>query len=109
MRRNRPVSITVAISATPRGAARIAIRNPAGALQIVAKRLHLNAVDLEQTWADLHLNVSLGEDLLMGLEEEARWAIATRLTAKRKPPNYLRLIHLETLRTVKPTAITIIH
>jgi len=51
----------------------------------------------------------LDQSLVLALEDEARWAIKNKLTSKTKVPNYLNHIHLDALKSVAPSAVTIIH
>lgn len=83
-------------------------KNPGQAIQIVSDRLVMNKVELSAIWPELNLKVSLDQQLLLSLEEQARWAIKNRLTDKKQVPNYLNLIHLDALREARPEAVTII-
>jgi NitT/TauT family transport system substrate-binding protein len=52
--------------------------------------------------------LSLEHSLFTILEDEARWAIANKLTDKTKVPNYLGYFYLDAMKAVKPEAVTII-
>lgn len=54
------------------------------------------------------LTVKLSQDLILTLEDEARWAISNKLTNKTEVPNYLQYIYQDALEAVKPEAVTII-
>jgi NitT/TauT family transport system substrate-binding protein len=55
----------------------------------------------------LTLTVTLPQELLVVMEDEARWSIQSNLTDKKKVPNYLNFIYLDGLMAVKPDAVTI--
>jgi NitT/TauT family transport system substrate-binding protein len=77
------------------------------AQQLVARRLKLDPATTATLWDDFIFEMSLDQALIQTLEEEALWAIRSELVAKPKVPNYLDYIHLESLKTVKPKAVTI--
>ena len=58
--------------------------------------------------ADTYHVVSLEQQLLLTLEDEARWTISEGLADKKEVPNYLDFIYLEGLEAVKPEAVTIL-
>jgi NitT/TauT family transport system substrate-binding protein len=47
--------------------------------------------------------------LILALEDEARWAISNKLTDRTDMPNYLNYVYLDAIRSVAPSAVTIIH
>ena len=53
--------------------------------------------------------VNLAEDLVLSMEDEARWMLARGMTSQTVVPNYLNLIYFEALDVVKPEAVSIIH
>ncbi|RKZ37536.1 MAG: hypothetical protein DRQ37_01670 [Gammaproteobacteria bacterium] len=69
----------------------------------------LDEATAEQTFANYTLRITLGQELLIALEDEARWSIAKGLTKQTEIPNYLNLIHLDSLVKVSPEAVSIIH
>lgn len=54
------------------------------------------------------LIVHLPQDLLLTMEDEARWAIKNKVTDKTVVPNYLNYIYQVALQAIKPEAIEII-
>lgn len=58
--------------------------------------------------ADTYHVVSLEQQLLLTLEDEARWTISEGLADKKEVPNYLDFIYLDGLESVKPEAVTIL-
>jgi NitT/TauT family transport system substrate-binding protein len=81
-------------------------RNESIAVMIKSLEMGKNLVVSVQD--DLVFELSLEHSLLTILEDEARWAIANRLTDKTKVPNYLGYIYLDAMKAVKPGAVTII-
>jgi NitT/TauT family transport system substrate-binding protein len=57
---------------------------------------------------DLVFELSLEHSLFTILEDEARWAIATKFTEKTKVPNYLGYFYLDALKAVKPKDVSIV-
>ncbi len=80
----------------------------AEARSIVAKRLGYDAAYIDYIWPKFNFTVSLDQELLLNMDDEARWAIENNLTTSTKPPNYLRMLYLPALEAVKPEGITII-
>ncbi len=105
--KEKPEVIKRIISALLR-AEEFANKSPERAIQIVSDRLGMNKAELSAIWPELNLEVSLNQRLLLSLEEQARWAIRSRLTDKKQVPNYLNFIYSDALKEVKPDAMTII-
>lgn len=81
---------------------------PDQAIKIVAQKLEVAESDVTGEWSKVVLQVSLDQELILSLENTARWAIRNDLTEAGAMPNYLDYIYLNALETVKPEAITII-
>jgi len=73
------------------------------------KAFQLSDSVTEAVFSNYTQHVWLGQELILALENEARWSIATGLTKRTEIPNYLKLIHLDSLEKVSPDAVTIIH
>ena len=78
------------------------------AQEIIAKSFNLDKNGVNAIWDDFVFKVSLDQSLLVSWDNIARWAIKNRLVNKKKIPNYLNYICLDTLQAVKPNSITII-
>jgi NitT/TauT family transport system substrate-binding protein len=78
------------------------------AVAIVAKSLEIDQDELKQSFAHVDLEVTLGQALIIALEDEARWAINNKLTDKTDAPDFLKIIAPEAIRAVKPSAATLI-
>jgi NitT/TauT family transport system substrate-binding protein len=82
--------------------------HPTRAQEIIARRLGYNPALLQSLWARCQFRVRLDQDLLTLMEDEARWSIHRR-NRTGGLPNYLDIIHLESLEKIKPEAVGIIH
>lgn len=78
------------------------------ASRIVSQRLSLPDEVYQPVWRTLDLRVSLPQSVLLDLEDQARWAVSSKLVEAGSIPNYLDLIHDATLRALKPAAVSII-
>jgi len=79
------------------------------AQNLIASRLGYDPALLQSVWKRCDLRVRLDQDLVILIEDEAKWAMRRRLTEKKEMPNYLRFIHLQSLERIKPEAVRIIH
>jgi NitT/TauT family transport system substrate-binding protein len=77
-------------------------------IAVMIKSLELGKNLVVSVRDDLVFELSLEHSLLTILEDEARWAIANKLTDKTKVPNYLGYFYLDAMKAVKPGAVTII-
>ena len=78
------------------------------AQEIIAGSFNLNKNVVNAAWDDFAFRISLDQALLVSWDNIARWAIKNGLVNKKKIPNYLNYICLDTLQAVKPNSITII-
>jgi NitT/TauT family transport system substrate-binding protein len=79
------------------------------AQKIIEERLNLDLSTLLSIWPKSRFEVRLDQDLLILMEDEARWAIRNKLTGSTRLPNYLDFIYIDGLKKIKPEAVTIIH
>lgn len=63
---------------------------------------------LEAIWDDYAYQMNLDNSMLVGLENEARWAIQNKLVDARTVPNYLDYYYLDAMKAVKPESVSII-
>jgi len=78
-----------------------------------SKELVLSNFDIEREYLNSHwprvkFEVNLPQELILAMEDEARWGVKNNLTDANEIPNYLNYIHTETLRDVEPEAVSII-
>lgn len=75
---------------------------------IVAKYLKYNEEQINNAWKNITFDVSLDQDLIISMEDQALWAIENKLTKATNVPDFLQFIYFDGLEAVKPYAITII-
>lgn len=78
------------------------------AQDFIASRLGYDPGLLRFLWPQCDFRVRLDQDLLILMEDEARWTIR-RHGLKREVPNYLDVIRWEPLGKIRPGAVTVIH
>ena len=83
--------------------------NKEASQEIVSRRLGLDRLEMAELWDDFVFEISLDHSLLVTLEDEARWAIESRLTQRGEIPDYLDFIYPDALRRAKPQAVTLIY
>ena len=82
---------------------------PTEAGRMVAEATALTPADLTQRLARMRAHVSLDEEMVTLMEDEARW-IKSQSTAERSEiPNVFSLVHYHDLERLKPSAVGIIH
>ena len=89
-------------------AERYAAEHPAEAQEILARRPGYQKAAIAALWPKCDFRVRLDQDLLTLMEDEARWA-SRRKGLKPTVPNYLAVIHRDSLKKIKPGAVSIIH
>ena len=72
-------------------------------------QFHLNAAVTDEVFANYTLRIWLGQEFLIALESQAKWAMDSGITKQTQMPNYLNLVHLNALEQVSPEAVSIIH
>lgn len=82
--------------------------NPDKSRRIISSYSKMDEALLGELWGIYHFKVTLDQSLLITLEDQARWAIKSKLTDKTRVPNYLNFIYQDALKAVKPEAVTII-
>lgn len=85
-----------------------AAENPADAQAIMAKRFKLDPVFVRDTWHKYILEVTLLQELLSLMEQEARWLLENDLIDVTGAPDFLDAISLEALTKVDANAVHII-
>jgi ABC-type nitrate/sulfonate/bicarbonate transport system substrate-binding protein len=83
-------------------------QHPEESRRLVAKFVRTDAALLDGIWDVYNYRVILDQAFLVDLEDQTRWAMKYRLTARRNMPNYLDFIDVDGLRAVKPEAVRII-
>lgn len=85
-----------------------AINHPAEARKIVQRRNNYTADFMAVTWPEHQYSLSLDHSLIIAMEDEGRWMIASNLTPATKIPDYRNYIYTRGMEKVKPEAINII-
>jgi NitT/TauT family transport system substrate-binding protein len=105
---SRPETIKKVLRALVRGAAFCA-GQPEAARAILAARTKGDPGRWRASWPGYRFSVVLDQGLILALEDQARWAIRNKMTARTEMPNYLDYVYLDGLEAVQPSAVTIIH
>ena len=79
------------------------------AKNFIAGKYHYDSLYMESAWPKYSFVVGLSQDLLLTMEDEARWRIKNKLTDAATVPNFLNFIYFDALQKVKPEAVTLIH
>ncbi len=82
--------------------------HPGQAAAIIAKRLGTEENMISAALPELKLRVTLEQSLVLLLEDQARWAIKAGLKSHATVPNYLGVIHTESLAAIRPEAVSIL-
>lgn len=64
---------------------------------------------VDQIWSHMNFTIELPQALLILLEDQTRWMIENKLTDTTEMPNYLNYMYFDTLKELKPEAITMIY
>ena len=84
-----------------------AARYPDQAMRIVSAYLGVEASQLTEAWSKTVLKISLDQELVLELENIARWAIRDGITDSEEIPNYLDYIDVRGMAAVAPDRITV--
>jgi NitT/TauT family transport system substrate-binding protein len=76
--------------------------------EIIARSLHYDQAYLDYIWPKFTFTVSLDQEMLLTMEDQARWVIGNKLTDKSLVPNYLDNIYFDALQGVNPNAVGIV-
>ena len=106
--KNHPDSVDKILRALVRAEGFVA-DSPDESLNILAKALKMDKTVLGEFWTLFDYRVSLTQALLINLENQARWAIQTRLTVTGTIPNFMPYFYTDGLKRVKFDAVTLIN
>lgn len=76
---------------------------------LATSTFHYDDSYIQYIWPKITFSLVLNQELILALENQARWAIQNKLIGSPKVPNYLNFIYFDGLVKVKPEAVTIIH
>ncbi len=83
--------------------------NPAESKRIIQRRFHYDDAYTARTWTQNSPKVCLTQDLLIHMEDEARWVKKREGINYAGIPNYYTFMYLDGLEKVNPYAVSIIH
>lgn len=83
--------------------------NPQEAFTIIAKLMSVERSVFDAVAPNYRYVVQLDQNLLIMMEDQARWAIENKFSEQTKIPNFLSFIDTRALTAVQPDAVKIIH
>ncbi|MEK7103149.1 MAG: NrtA/SsuA/CpmA family ABC transporter substrate-binding protein [Patescibacteria group bacterium] len=75
---------------------------------LIAQYLRYSDDYITHIWPKFNFEISLGQELVLTMESQARWAINNKLTTQEKVPNYLNFIYFPALDAVS-SSLDMIH
>jgi ABC-type nitrate/sulfonate/bicarbonate transport system substrate-binding protein len=81
--------------------------NPVESKEIVINELALSAEFIEWVWPDYIFKLSLNESLILSINSQVTWAVATQMTEHDDMPNVEHLIDSRAMMQVNPSAVNI--
>jgi len=85
------------------------LNNPQKTIDIIIKRGNLEPEQFKRMLPKIEYKLSLDKELLIAMEDEARWHIENESTDAKEVPNYLDQIYFDALESVNSDAVNIIH
>lgn len=85
-----------------------AAEHPTEAKELLRKRFDMSADYIDYLWPLHNLHVSLPQDLLFVLEQQAEWHSRKKLTGARTIPNYLGFMAAGPLRELRESSVGIV-
>lgn len=82
--------------------------DPLRAQALVASRLQIDRKAVADTWDLLNFRLALGQSLLTTLEAQSRWMRRTDQVRGETPPDFLARLRPGPLRSVDPSAVTLV-
>jgi NitT/TauT family transport system substrate-binding protein len=76
---------------------------------VIAETFRYDDEYIDRLWSEFTFAIRLDQDLLLTMEDQARWIIANGLTEATRVPDYLGSISFGPLETAKPGGVTILH
>ena len=84
-------------------------KNPNLAVDTISKAANIRRDMLEISLPSMHYELALPMALLIAMEDEYRWLIENHMIARKEVPNFLDFFHFDSLASVHPDSIGIIH
>jgi NitT/TauT family transport system substrate-binding protein len=80
-------------------------KNPEEAQGIMSSATKIDKGLIKEVWSAFNYHVVLGQELVLTLEDETRWAIKNKLTDKQVMPDYMKYISVENLQEINPQVV----
>lgn len=106
--KNEKIKIVAAFLSAIGQAQQFITENSSQSMDIVSKRLNLKREVIERIWTEYRFELMLDQSIIVTLEDEARWAVASQLVPGKRIPNYLEYIYAEPLKQILPDNVDII-
>jgi ABC-type nitrate/sulfonate/bicarbonate transport system substrate-binding protein len=107
-RKKRPAQIEQLLAALLE-AEQFVSRYPDQAKALLRQRLGTDAAPFVSAWSHMRHRVQLTQDLVVLMEEEAKWVVRNKRTEAIEIPNYLDYLSFGALEKLKPEAVSIVH
>ncbi len=82
-------------------------KNSSEAQSIVADYLGVEPEELVEGWSNTEIGIGLDDDLILRLEQIARWVINNDSVEQRDVPNFLEQIYMTALDEISPASVSI--
>jgi len=83
--------------------------NEKASQQMIAKELDKDEAFIQWIWPDYDFDLKLDQELLITLDDEAKWAIGKGLVERPTMPNFFKIIDMRPLKKVSPDKVSMIH
>jgi NitT/TauT family transport system substrate-binding protein len=84
------------------------VHHPDEAKAIVRKRLNYDDSYMARIWPQHRVSLSLDQTLIVAMKDEAQWMINSNLTSEKTLPDFVNYLYTDTLKAVRPEAVSII-
>lgn len=81
--------------------------HPEEARQYLATRFKLERAYIDALWANMQLEVTLPQELLVAMAGQARWLARSNGRGEDSIPNYAEFMRTDELKAAKPSAVTL--
>ena len=82
--------------------------NPDASIEIASRWIDVSKDEMAQIWPTVSFRMGLNQELLLLLENEARWAMESEISTAGQVPYYLDFIDTAPLKKAKPRGVTVI-
>jgi len=82
--------------------------HPRESMAIMQKKLNYDDAYMESVPPQHQYTLTLDQSLILAMEDEARWILRNNPTTEKTVPDFLNYIYEDSLKTVKPEAVSII-